>query len=513
MNIKQNYKKILGTSIIINVIVICLSVMIVTSQLTTTYTITSGIYPHGVCTIWQEGATYFSKNMFGVTISSSTNGTLVYENIESTLTSGGTVFFAIGTYPEITVNQDNMTLRGDGHATRISGITVNSGIENLRVKDIAVNGYLVNEETTTLKDIIVEKASEEFNRVGFSGGSVIELSDGRLLATYTYSLGDSKWNSAYQKYSLDGGITWEQGFLLEANTSNYGVHGGRFLVSGSKIFWFHFHWWHAGQSELWYKLSTNNGETWGADTQVIAGAHPYMLFGGGAGIRLQNTRLVMPFLWGTVSPSLYWNCSTIYSSNDGNTWIESGQVPEIAGDSTTGTDEPSVCELSNGSLLMFIRTTGIGAEDKRIWQSLSDNSGNTWQTPKAVTQLFSYDTTHGLARLSWTPNIIMASWINRTSGGTWDRRPLMVAVSYNDGDTWEKQKVLDDLGEGVNSKNANQAVPLLLSSGEIWVGYWRYGEFRKGGTYYRDDAVSRVFNFAWLEVPQSSVQYLDFHGW
>jgi len=67
VNIKQNYKKIIGASLVINLIVIALCMTFVLSAPNSSiFTITSGIYPSApTYTIWEEDSVYYAKSAYG----------------------------------------------------------------------------------------------------------------------------------------------------------------------------------------------------------------------------------------------------------------------------------------------------------------------------------------------------------------------------------------------------------------------------------------------------------------
>jgi len=111
MNIKQNYKKIIGTSLLINVIVICLSVMLVLSQTTNTFTISSGIYPQASYTIWREGLNYYVKNAYGVIVYSGINATVVLNNA---FANGGRQLIKSGIYEGNFIGGSEIILEGEG---------------------------------------------------------------------------------------------------------------------------------------------------------------------------------------------------------------------------------------------------------------------------------------------------------------------------------------------------------------------------------------------------------------
>jgi len=127
MNIKQNYKKIIGTSLIINILVICLSVMLVLSQATNTFTITSGIYPSASSyTVYEEDSTYYAKSAYGAIGYSGLNEDDVIQSAIDRVNTegGGTVYIKQGSYyPEKTINlSSRVRLVGEVTTTSATGL-------------------------------------------------------------------------------------------------------------------------------------------------------------------------------------------------------------------------------------------------------------------------------------------------------------------------------------------------------------------------------------------------------
>lgn len=123
MNIKQNYKKIIGISLIINVILISLVTVLVLSPTINTFTISSGVYPSApTYTIWVEDSTYYAKNAYGAIDYSGTNITVIWENVRDIIPlSGGEVFFKAGIYTWSTmmfIGRSNLYIHGEGYGTQ-----------------------------------------------------------------------------------------------------------------------------------------------------------------------------------------------------------------------------------------------------------------------------------------------------------------------------------------------------------------------------------------------------------
>jgi len=111
MNIKT--KRIIGISLIINIIVISLSAVFVLSQSSTTFTISEGVYPSSFTyTVYKEGTTYYAKNDYGRITNSGTNFSLIMNNI---ITDNTSVLIKANKY------YCDAPIDASGHGVRIEG--------------------------------------------------------------------------------------------------------------------------------------------------------------------------------------------------------------------------------------------------------------------------------------------------------------------------------------------------------------------------------------------------------
>jgi len=160
MNIKQNYKKIIGTSLLINLIVISLSIIIVSSQLSGIFTISSGIYPSANSyTIWQEGLIYYAKNAFGVIDYSGLNSTIVLTNAINNLNiEGGSIFLKAGEYDRIIINRNYITLMGEGFGFSTGANAQNEGSGITKIKSTTAEHliYINSTDGTKLQGIVIK---------------------------------------------------------------------------------------------------------------------------------------------------------------------------------------------------------------------------------------------------------------------------------------------------------------------------------------------------------------------
>lgn len=494
------------------------------AQSSNTFYISSGIYPNAsTYTFWIVDSIYYSKTAYGI-LSNNVDATILIQNALNSMTHGDSIFFKRGNYyiTYLTKTISNLSISGEYGANIIS--SYNGKIfqfigDNNRIENIQINGELAIYQRNLLTEIPVTVGNQTYKRI--VNNRMVKLNDDRLLASFSvYDRGETQkeWEW-WQKYSVDNGLTWLPSYRVEDNTSSYGVFpcGSIYKSSTNELWVFHGHWYYftaeagAKKMELWYRKSTDYGVTWSADTNVTT-THSYMA-ASYEGLELISGRLIIPiWWWSSYTGGVHvWSGAMLYSDNNGVTWTEGNAIPSIPlTDSTNNFDEPMIEQLPNGDLIVILRTIGIGNEDKKHWKSTSVNNGVTWSQPTAISEISSYDTVAGIIRLS--NDYLLLAYIERTSGSTFDRRPLKIAVSKDNGTSWCIIKTLDSLG---SHYNANEAEILELSDGRIYVYYWRYGYFNFNGGYsnIKDICVVRSFYSQWLEIPQSDLTYGGYGAW
>jgi sialidase-1 len=120
--------------------------------------------------------------------------------------------------------------------------------------------------------------------------------------------------------------------------------------------------------DVWSIRSLDEGQTW-IDRQKILDGYCGALIGM---IQTSRGQIVAPmeFLWNRIRHASI----TCVSADDGKTWRQ-GNVIDLGGRGDhDGATEPTVAELSDGRLLMLIRTNL-----DRFWQAWSDDQGRYWR--------------------------------------------------------------------------------------------------------------------------------------
>ncbi|MCS7119616.1 MAG: sialidase family protein [Nitrososphaerota archaeon] len=206
-------------------------------------------------------------------------------------------------------------------------------------------------------------------------------------------------------------------------------------------------------SIIMYKKSFDGGNTWSED-KIFRPRRG--LWVRNNPIVLDNGDIVLPIYDSKAKP----NCCYVMISEDmGEVWDTYGPVTSV-----TGCVQGNIVQLSDGSLLMYMRTrshplhgflkatvrrtvqdsTGKIAEKKEllniggfIWKSISNDRGRTW-SEAVETQFPNPNSGISLIRLK-NGHFVLA--FNDTHIG---RTPLNVAFSIDEGQTWPYERVLED---------------------------------------------------------------------
>ena len=205
-----------------------------------------------------------------------------------------------------------------------------------------------------------------------------------------------------------------------------------------------------------YRVSEDNGETFGEEKELVPGDQ------GGRGpvrnkpIRLKSGRILAP---GSTDQGI-WNAFVDRSDDDGKTWNKSqevaiSQLEYKSGERTVGKDDssipvseqsfygrgviqPTLWESIPDQVHMLLRST-----EGMIYRSDSKDGGNTW-TEAYATELPNNNSGIDMIRSEDGKLFLVYNPVGVNWG---DRTPISLAVSKDDGKTWEKIRDLST-GEG-----------------------------------------------------------------
>lgn len=283
-------------------------------------------------------------------------------------------------------------------------------------------------------------------------GSFVRLEDGRLLFIYSRfsseGPADSGAATLAARYSSDGGLTW-----TAADEKVVDNEGGMNVMSVSLLRL------RGGELALFYarknsmldcrpylRISRDEGKTWSAPRLTIPEPGYYVLNNDRA-VKTRRGRLILPVAYHrneTAEPTRFNGrgvAMCYLSDNQGKTWRRSKTVLENPTPNPAGLQEPGVVELKDGRLLMFLRTA-MGSQ----YYSYSRDGGDTWSAVEPST-LASPLSPASIERIPKTGDLL-AVWNDhsRVNGEIRNklRTPLTVAISRDEGKTWEKAKNIAD---------------------------------------------------------------------
>jgi len=299
-----------------------------------------------------------------------------------------------------------------------------------------------------------------------SEGTFVALKDGRILLIYSHFTGKDSNDEApchlASRFSADGGKTWSAND--EHVVSNEAVAVGGNVMSPSLLRL------RDGRIALFYlrkvasldcrpilRFSADEGKTWGSPQTCIPDAEKgYYIVNNDRVVQLKSGRLVMPAARhdDTTKPGNFnHNPRTMcwLSDDDGATWRRSKTVldGQHGPDFRVALQEPGVIELKDGRLMMFCRTH-VG----RPYISFSGDGGETWSPDEPMPGVYAPVSVPNIKRIPQTGDLLMA-WNNHEGIATnakspyhGKRTPYNVAISRDEGKTWDKIKTIEDNVDG-----------------------------------------------------------------
>ena len=320
--------------------------------------------------------------------------------------------------------------------------------------------------------------------------------------------------------SEDGGRNWSEPFPLRGPEGPFeGKPVGLIrLASGALAMHYCTDRYLGGYHGLWYRWSVDEGATWSEAVRINQpGATAWPL--SDAMVQIRSGRLLLPVFWCfghrakeclKLGASQYANgqiyghswipemsITCVYLSDDeGKTWFRSDDelmlwVNEGYGNMAS-CDEPTVAQMSNGNLILFMRTT-----QGRIVQSISEDDGETWSLA-ALNSLCNSDSPPRIRRIPSTGDLHCV-WNNVTieeNRRGFRRSRLTSAVSRDNARTWqcfrnlECYSALEDIAEIHDPEE-----PQFVKQGEASEGLPRGLMYRYPNMFYIEDRVIFMYSY------------------
>ena len=276
-----------------------------------------------------------------------------------------------------------------------------------------------------------------------SEGDFIHLRDGRILFVYTHFTGGSGDESqAYLagRFSSDGGQTWTtRDTVVLPNEARQNVMSVSLLrLKDGRIALFYLRKNSLTDCLPILRFSKDEARTW-SEPVVCVSRPGYYVMNNDRAIQLKGGRLVLPLaLHNTPEANHFFNgrLQCAISDDEGHTWHTGAEVPNPDG---VKTQEPGLVPLKDGRLLLFCRTDR-GSQ----FISFSADSGETW-SPLRPSAIRSPISPASIERIPATGDLLLV-WndtYHPAMPGAGDRTPLNLAISKDEGQTWERVKTLE----------------------------------------------------------------------
>jgi len=299
------------------------------------------------------------------------------------------------------------------------------------------------------KDVLLPPGPENPRN---SEGDFIELQDGRIGFIYTHftgGLSDHATAHLAQRISHDGGLTWtEEDEVVVPNEGGYNVMSVSLLRLQS------------GDIALFYlvknsledcrpvmRISQDEATTWSDPVEVIPEEDlGYYVLNNDRVIQMASGRLICPVAQHNrpnyAEPDWPGVLICYFSDDAGRSWQRSVSVLKL--DHPDGSritlQEPGVVELNDGRLWMWARTN-----EGFQYQSWSKDGGDNWTDPVA-TGIRSPRSPASIERLPGRDELVMV-WNDHSLfelDNNPGRTPLTIALSSDEGVTWQAARILED---------------------------------------------------------------------
>lgn len=289
-----------------------------------------------------------------------------------------------------------------------------------------------------------------------SEGSFVALEDGRILFAYSRYRGERDWGDhatadIAARVSADGGRTWSpEDRILVPNEGRCNVMSASLLrLADGRIALFYLRKNGLQDCRLWMRTSSDEAATWSEPVLCIP-APGYFVVNNDRVVQLASGRLVVPAAFHRArregddfrGDALDNRGIVMFFLSDdaGQTWRESQDWLAFPGKCRSGLQEPGVIERRDGTLLGWCRT-----EDGWQYESESADGGETWSVPRrspfrGPCAPLSIKRMPGTGHLLAVWNDHSAVAVHRPTDwkqSSWGRTPLTVAVSRDDGRSWE----------------------------------------------------------------------------
>jgi len=294
------------------------------------------------------------------------------------------------------------------------------------------------QESENLRKIVLRLNTGD-NNPRNSEGDFVTLKNGRILFVYSHYTGASTCDHAPAylagRFSDDKGKTWSKAdFTVLENEGEMNVMSVSLLrLQNGNIALFYLRKNSEEDCIPIMRISTDEAKTWSSPIACITDKKGYFVLNNNRVIQLKSGRLLFAVALHESHEgnfNFFGRLFAYYSDDNGLTWHSSAEVPNP---SKVIAQEPGVIEIKDGTIMMFVRASG-GFQQL----TFSNDKGRTW-SPMVASNIRSPISPASIARIPSTGDLLLV-WNNNDDSNpetVGKRTPLTVAVSKDEGKTWE----------------------------------------------------------------------------
>ena len=286
-----------------------------------------------------------------------------------------------------------------------------------------------------------------------SEGDIIELKDGRLCLIYTRftgGSGDHATADLAMRTSKDNGLNWSNDKIVVRRMGGLNVMSVSLLrLKSGEIALFFLRKTSKEDCRPLMCISSDEAKTWSQPTVCITDKVGYYVLNNDRAVQLRSGRLILPVAWHQGPGQARDTAGVIMcylSDNNGKTWRRSkdsfkGYAP---GGKRITVQEPGVVELKDGRLMMYIRTNA-GSQ----YICYSQDGGETWSKAQP-SNLASPLSPASIKSIPWTGHLLCV-WNDHSGVHSYPagrRTPLCLAISKDEGKTWDKSRIIEGNPDG-----------------------------------------------------------------
>lgn len=287
-----------------------------------------------------------------------------------------------------------------------------------------------------------------------SEGDFITLTNGRIYYIYTRFTGDSYLDDApaylASRFSDDGGKTWsKEDVQVIAQEGKANVMSVSLLrLQNGEIALFYLKKNSITDCKPMVRFSNDECATWSDPIACIPGQEGYFVVNNNRIVQLTGGRLIMPISLHLVKGNERWDeeeeMGHLYayvSDDNGRTWRAGN---EVSNPDRVIHQEPGVVELSDGKLMMFIRTDA-GVQ----YKAYSADEGDNWSASEP-SGLYSPQSPASIVKVPHSKKQLLV-WNNNNGDNPiikGKRTPLQLAVSSDDMVSWDNNLIIEDNPDG-----------------------------------------------------------------